>query len=222
MEQLDSKKDIYINHLNKTYSSFEFKFIEQYIKFINFLNDLCNKFKNNQWVMIIWNFNNQIDILSNTHSVCVINEEHLTIFMNWLIENHEFIWNDSNTIKTGVDVLQEITFIYHSNPLYIHQYFMSYKQTNKSVLHPYTFLNFIEEIALERYNINSNHINENDINEDDINENDINENDINEDDINENDINLDIYINEDDNILYDLDYNLDEINKIVNVKILNK
>lgn len=185
---------------NNIFTDFQFEYIEQYIKFINFLNELCNKNKTNQWIMVIWNLNGNLQ----NQSICVLNEEHLTLFMNWLIENQEFVWNDEK-IKTGVDILQELKFIFNSNPISLHQYFMKYKQNNKSILNPYTFLNFIEEISEQRYELNKE-----DNSDDDMNENDNEENE-------ENDIYNDTLDTNEDDILSKMNYDIDEINKFVNI-----
>lgn len=191
-------------------TKFNFNSIEQYIQFINYLNRQYEKTSKNQWVIVKWKLENS-DI-----TICVINEEHLTIFMNWLIENQEFIWeyNQKMEVKSGLDILNELKFYYHSDPITLHQYFMKKKQKYRN--QEFNFCKFIENIAIDRYNI---YENENNDYEEDINK------EIEEqpcelpDDENE----TDETYNDDESIRWEQErqilneYSLEELNKIVNI-----
>jgi len=195
------------------FSNFNFEHIEQFIKFINFLNELCDKNKTNQWIMVIWNIDNQEDC----QSICVLNEEHLTLFMNWLIENQEFVW-DNERVKTGVDILQELKFVFNPNPIELHKYFMKYKQNHKSILYSYNFLNFIEEISEQRYELNKENIDEDIEDIEDIEE--IEDKEMEEDieDINY-DMNNESKDNMNDEILKDMNYDIELIKQFVNINV---
>jgi len=200
-------------------SKFNFNDIEQYIKFINHLNRQYEKTNTNQWVIVKWKLPVMNGYQTTGNSMCVVNEEHCTIFMNWLIENQEFVWEYDTDIqiKSGKDILNELQFYYHTNPITLHQYFM--KKKNKYIYNnDINFLKFIENIAKERYEIYK---------EEPENEY---EEEIHKEIVNDEEEQYEEYIEQEDEeyarwenerqILNE--YSLEDINKIVNIYQINK
>lgn len=191
-------------------TKFNFNSIEQYIQFINYLNRQYEKTSKNQWVIVKWKLENS-DI-----TICVINEEHLTIFMNWLIENQEFIWeyNKKMEVKSGLDILNELKFYYHSDPITLHQYYMKKKQKYRN--QEFNFCKFIENIAIDRYKIYENETN-------DYEENIDKEFEEQPSELPEDENETDETYNDDESIRWEQErqilneYSLEELNKIVNI-----
>lgn len=125
--------------------------IEKFIEFINSIDE-------NHWVLVEWIPDTNLNI---NPSICAVTKAHLQVFRNWIIENEEFIWTNedysspsfcskkksSSIIKTGEEILEELTFYYDENMILLFQKLQGINQKYK--MYPkekYTFIVFVEDI----------------------------------------------------------------------------
>lgn len=120
------------------------------------LIEIARSMGENEWVVVEWR-----EPPTNL-SVCVVSKDDIQRFLDWTVENCDFVWTNEDgsefDVRSAGDVLSCLTMYHSKDPLALHTKVQELRQIHKSVrrslvchVMSYTFLELVQDLVPETH-----------------------------------------------------------------------